>query len=159
MCALALLGHGQIVARQPRAEGHGMRQITGVLRQHHCAGADMEGIAAFTLQLDMAHRRIRRHHDFSDGIGQISLFAQRDIILDHAALAAFIGNDQAARIGGGALAGGYEQQMDRLFERGIFCGMDEYAVLQKRGVQCNEQIVFTMRQLRKMRFDQGGAGF
>jgi hypothetical protein len=153
------LGHAQVVARQPRAEAHRMRQVTRVLRQRHRAAADVEGLAVFTLQLDVAHRRIRRDRNLGDGIGQTGFLAHSHVVLDDGDFAPGVRDDQAARISRSALAGGHEQQVNRRLQHGVFCRMDEHAVLQEGGVQRRKQVIVVFYQLRQMRLDQRAVFF
>ena len=115
--SLAPQNHVQIVACQPspQVRRHGSNHTVGFLQ--NLQGRDMVRGGTFLLQPIVIQVGVLPHRHFGDGIVEIGLLPDSQVVLDHRAFAAGADHDQISRVGHEcrtAIARGEKNQMDGL---------------------------------------------
>ena len=93
--------------------------------------------------------------DLGDRIGESRFAVQRDVVLDHAHLAAGRCDDQHARMARGAGLRGDEEQVHGLSERGVARHEDDRGVAQEGEVERCEEVVVKPGVAAELRRDGG----
>ena len=152
--AFGRLQHVQVVPRDPRAKRDADRPIAARVRERHGAVGDMKRLAAVALHPDVIDMRVIAERDLGDGIGEIGLRLQRDVVLDDRHRAARLGDHQATRVACSALLRRDEQQMHWRGSRHVARHDDQCAVVQKRGIERGEHVVAEFHVTAEVRLDR-----
>src|SRR5688500_9056457 len=103
---------------------------------------DVEGLLTLALQDVVVELWAGLDDYFRDRVREIDALTQADVVLDHGRGAAWLGDDQIARMRSRLRRGHRDvEQMDRRLELGFGSDVDEGAVLDKCGVERIKRII------------------
>ena len=114
---------------------------------------DVEGAFAFALHFVMIDDGAGSQHHFGDGVGEINILSQTNIILHDLRLAMGIRQDKGARIRYRwfAAASRNIKELDRLLNDGVFRQMNEGTVHGESGVQGRKRLFLVASVARQVR--------